>query len=44
VHTDDAERVRATKRLQDFCRDLRLTSKVSKPRSGDRLRSNSCAF
>jgi len=40
----DADRARATKRLQDFCRDLRLTSMVSKPRTGDRLRSNSCAF
>lgn len=40
----DADRALATKRLQDFCRDLRLTSMVAKPRSGDRLRSNSCAF
>ncbi|KAJ7637090.1 hypothetical protein FB45DRAFT_865010 [Roridomyces roridus] len=44
AQTFDAERARATKRLQDFCRDLRLTSKVVKPRGGDRLRSNSCAF
>ncbi|KAJ7721956.1 hypothetical protein DFH07DRAFT_760218 [Mycena maculata] len=38
--------VRATKRLQDFCHDLRLTSRVTKPhaRTCDRLRSNSCAF
>ncbi|KAJ7145393.1 hypothetical protein C8R43DRAFT_1012623 [Mycena crocata] len=40
----DAERTRATKRLQNFCRELRLTSKVARPRMGDRLRSNSCAF
>ncbi|KAJ6571801.1 hypothetical protein B0H19DRAFT_937734 [Mycena capillaripes] len=43
---DAEDRARATKRLLDFCRDLHLTSKVAKPkpRSGDRVRSNSCAF
>ncbi|KAF7349226.1 hypothetical protein MSAN_01712000 [Mycena sanguinolenta] len=46
---DEEEREQATKRLQDFCRDLRLTSRVAKlkpkvARGGDRLRSNSCAF
>ncbi|KAJ7151094.1 hypothetical protein C8R46DRAFT_1358012 [Mycena filopes] len=42
----EEDRERATKRLQDFCRDLRLASRVAKPkpRVGDRLRSNSCAF
>jgi hypothetical protein len=41
---DAEERAQATKRLQDFCRDLRLTSVVTKPRWSDRVRSNSCAF
>ncbi|KAJ6499671.1 hypothetical protein C8R47DRAFT_295207 [Mycena vitilis] len=43
---DVEDRALATKRLMDFCRDLRLTSKVAKPkpRTGDRVRSNSCAF
>jgi hypothetical protein len=42
----DTDRAVATKRLQDFCRDLQLASKVAKaPRAkADRLRSNSCAF
>ncbi|KAJ7787140.1 hypothetical protein B0H14DRAFT_288272 [Mycena olivaceomarginata] len=45
---DEEDREKATKRLQDFCKDLRLKSRVAnlkpKPRMGDRSRSNSCAF
>ncbi|KAJ6590546.1 hypothetical protein DFH09DRAFT_1026598 [Mycena vulgaris] len=41
---DDEDADAATQRLQDFCRDLRLTGKVGRPRAVDRLRSNSCAF
>ncbi|KAJ7054341.1 hypothetical protein C8F01DRAFT_487579 [Mycena amicta] len=45
----DPEHDKAAARLQDFCRNLHLTSHVSnnkpKPRiAGDRVRSNSCAF
>ncbi|KAJ6631177.1 hypothetical protein B0H10DRAFT_1773786 [Mycena sp. CBHHK59/15] len=46
---DAAERAAATQRLQDFCRDLQLASKIAKcpvraAARVDRLRSNSCAF
>ncbi|KAJ7660059.1 hypothetical protein B0H17DRAFT_1163111 [Mycena rosella] len=43
----DADADDERQRLQDFCQSLCLTSKVGKigkPRTGDRLRSNSCAF
>ncbi|KAJ7076080.1 hypothetical protein B0H15DRAFT_864711 [Mycena belliarum] len=45
--TPDADADAAREKLQAFCDDLRLASKVGKaprPRAGDRLRSNSCAF
>ncbi|KAK7046711.1 hypothetical protein R3P38DRAFT_3422236 [Favolaschia claudopus] len=47
---EEVDRDEAARRLQEFCKDLRLTSRVgscvkkTKPRLGDRQRSNSCAF